>query len=80
MGKVYPPSRLMVNLAFWNIRGLNGPLKQKEIRKLIRSNSLDLMAILETKVRENNSESVTNSVCKDWLWVNNYNSSQRGRI
>ena len=72
--------RLMVNLASWNIRGLNAPLKQKEIRKFIRGNSLDIVAVLETKVRESNSGIVKDSIGGDLNWVNNYNFCHRGRI
>lgn len=42
----------MINLEVQNIKGLHSPLKQKEIRYLMRKNNLVILSILETKVKE----------------------------
>ena len=34
---------------FWNIRGLNGPIKVDKLKELIRANSPDFICISETK-------------------------------
>lgn len=41
----------MLSLYTWNISGLNDPSKVSEIKKLIRSNNIKALALLETKVR-----------------------------
>ncbi|XP_058180059.1 uncharacterized protein LOC131298595 [Rhododendron vialii] len=40
----------MIKLGAWNIRGLNDPLKQKEVRSLILVNNFSLMGVVETKI------------------------------
>lgn len=41
----------MMKIAEWNIRGLNNPLKQKEVFSFIQSQKLCFMGVVETKVR-----------------------------
>lgn len=41
----------MMKIAAWNIRGLNNPLKQKEVCSFIQSQKLCFMSVVETKVR-----------------------------
>ena len=52
----------MVKFATWNIRGLNDPLKQKEVRSFVISNDLDFVCILETRVRVSNKDRIFNSL------------------
>ncbi|KAJ8423110.1 hypothetical protein Cgig2_004478 [Carnegiea gigantea] len=40
---------LMDNICNWNIRGLNGPSKQKDIIAFCRKNKIHLLGLLETK-------------------------------
>ena len=40
----------MINMATWNIRGLNTSGKQNEVRDLIRLNGINLCAILESHI------------------------------
>ena len=39
-------------IAFWNIRGLNKPLKQNGISKYMRKNKVSIMGVLETKLSQ----------------------------
>lgn len=39
---------------FWNIRGLDDPIKSKEVRKLVREKDISVLALLETRVRKHN--------------------------
>lgn len=64
----------------WNIRGFMDPLKQAEIRCLIRSNNLYCIDILETKVSESHFLNVSSSLLSGWNWLANYNTSLRVRI
>ena len=35
----------------WNIRGCNDPLKVKEVKDFFHGNNLDILAVLETRIR-----------------------------
>lgn len=64
----------------WNIRGLNDPLKQKEVRNWIREQKLSFCGLVETKVKAVNKEKILRSIAYQWEAVYNYDSSPRGRI
>lgn len=49
----------MINIGEWNIKGLNSPLKQKEVRLFVSRNKLDFIAIVETRVRYNHLDKVS---------------------
>ncbi|KAF5198943.1 hypothetical protein FRX31_011471 [Thalictrum thalictroides] len=63
----------------WNIRGLNNPSKAVEVRKLINTQHLKLVGLLETKVKSRNTAMVQRRI-NDWEGVNNNNQDPRGRI
>ncbi|KAI8551299.1 hypothetical protein RHMOL_Rhmol06G0175000 [Rhododendron molle] len=71
----------MLKIASWNIRGLNNPLKQKEVYSFISSQKLQLMGILETKVRATNL-CTTFGKCfpAHWSYSHNLGSSSVARI
>lgn len=62
----------MIKIGTWNIRGLNNPLKQKEVRSVIFANKFSLMGVVETKVQDTNLQT-TMDLCfpKDWKAVHN---------
>lgn len=64
----------------WNIRGLNDPLKQSELQKFIIQKDVSFMGIVETKVRDENINSVCNYVAKDWSFETNFGTATSGRI
>lgn len=71
----------MVKIGAWNIRGLNDPLKQKEVRRIIFSNNFSLMGVVETKVRLPNIQATAhNCFPKDWLWLDNFTNGPVARI
>ena len=70
----------MVKFATWNIRGLNDPLKQKEVRSFVVSNDLDFVCILETRVRISNKDRIFNSLLPGWRLFHNYDHALLGRI
>ena len=41
----------MIKIGAWNIRGLNDPCKQNEVRKLIIDHNLSVLGVVEAKVR-----------------------------
>ncbi|KAG5536812.1 hypothetical protein RHGRI_024293 [Rhododendron griersonianum] len=77
----------MVKVGSWNIRGLNDPLKQKEVRSVILANMFSLFGVVETKVRGENIQS-TMAVCLPHSWkavhcwkaVHNYTTGPVARI
>ncbi|XP_021994822.1 uncharacterized protein LOC110891434 [Helianthus annuus] len=69
---------LMVSLATWNIRGLNRPLKQNEVRQVVKENGVSLCAILESHVDINKLDKVCSSVFRNWEWTSNGGYCDRG--
>ena len=61
----------MINLAFWNIRGLNAPDKQQEVRSFIRNNNVNICAILESHVRLESLRPTCERTFGRWAWVSN---------
>lgn len=66
--------------AFWNIRGLNDPNKQVEVKKFIASNKVDIMAVLETKVKRINNDKIRRRICSSGSWADNSSYAFHGRI
>ncbi|KAJ6435117.1 hypothetical protein OIU84_000357 [Salix udensis] len=56
----------------WNIRGLNNPNKQRTIQQWINKNSIDLMGILEPRIRPANMEAVESGLgLSNWRYSSN---------
>lgn len=70
----------MMNFGAWNIKGLNSPLKQKEIKFFMAKNKLKLFVILETKMKKNNEERIRRSIFGDREFARNVDLNLRGRI
>lgn len=56
----------MTKIACWNVRGLNSPLRQKEVKAFIKERKLDIIGLVEVKVRENNRKTIENSILRNW--------------
>lgn len=69
-----------MNLCTWNIRGLNKPHKQKELRLFLRKYKVDVMGCLETRVKERKSARIISQVAREWNVCCNYNAHPNGRI
>lgn len=78
-GNFYPFSVYMY-IGVWNIQGLVDPLKQAEIRNLVKANSLCCIGILETKVSSSLFPIISWALLPGWTWFANYEHSRRGRI
>ena len=70
----------MVKFASWNIRGLNDPLKQREVRSFVKFNALDFICLLETRVRAPNRDRIFSSLFPGWRLFHNYEHAQLVRI
>lgn len=70
----------MFNTACWNIRGLNDPLKQREVKSFIRLNKINIFGFVETRVRQPNFAKISKAVAPSWCFVQKYHASTLGRI
>ncbi|XP_022040603.1 uncharacterized protein LOC110943155 [Helianthus annuus] len=62
----------------WNIRGLNRPLKQREVQQVVKDNRLSVCAILESHVEVSKLSKVCNRVFRQWEWTSNGGVCNRG--
>ncbi|XP_022032521.1 uncharacterized protein LOC110933615 [Helianthus annuus] len=62
----------------WNVRGLNRPLKQSEVRSIVAENKLDMCAILESHVDVSKLAKVCKYVFRNWCWTSNGGLCSRG--
>ena len=69
-----------MTILVWNVRGINDPLKQKSMVARIRQLKIQLVCLLETRVKENKSQQIIDRYFHGWNWINNYSSAYNGRI
>lgn len=77
---VAPPPSLWVKAFFWNIRGLNDPVKHTLFVNWLASQKACFGAILESHVKEPQLNHVMNQTCRDWSYLSNHDSDPDGRI
>lgn len=61
----------MINLATWNIRGFNSPIKHKKEYQFVRTYKICFVGILETKFKEENNKKINKSIFGDWNFDHN---------
>ena len=71
---------MTLNLASWNIRGLNMTYKQDDVRSFVLTNKISLLGILETKVRASKSLKISRAILRHWSFFNNNDHQSNGRI
>lgn len=69
-----------MKIASWNIRGFNHPLKQNGAKHLIRSNQLDILAILESKCSWSKIQKFIQNKLVGWSFIDNFANANGGRI
>ncbi|XP_061375403.1 uncharacterized protein LOC133317554 [Gastrolobium bilobum] len=67
-------------VASWNIRGFNMPLKHQGVQYFLRKRSIDVLAILETKLTALLVENILKRKFGDWKFTHNLSSHSAGRI
>ncbi|KAJ0615171.1 putative Endonuclease/exonuclease/phosphatase superfamily [Helianthus annuus] len=78
-GQALPDKQvLMDSIMSWNIRGLNRPLKQSEVRQVVAENKLKVCAILESYVNVTKLGTICHKVFRNWNWTSNGGSCSRG--
>ncbi|XP_074315473.1 uncharacterized protein LOC141651673 [Silene latifolia] len=68
----------MGSCSLWNIRGLNNPTKQLEIKRFLSQNKVGICGLLETKSKFKNWNKVRVNLCDDWSICTN-SSLHKGR-
>lgn len=71
---------VMTDLAVWNVRGLNKRDHQNAVRELITEFKLELIGLVETRVRATNVESVQRCIKNNWSWFTDYVSGPGNRL
>jgi hypothetical protein len=69
-----------MKLLSWNVRGLNMPLKQKEVRKVVRRLNLSIVCLVETRVKVDNFPQIVASMLPGWKVINDYSQDYLGKI
>ena len=67
-------------VSFWNIRGLNSPLKQNGVLKFVRKNKASIMGILETKLSQQSLNDIARKKFRFWRVEDNFQLNPNGRI
>lgn len=60
------------------MRGVNKRYKQKEIKKYLHTNKIDLAGLVKTRVKEYNMKSVVQARAPGWGLVHNYEATKNG--
>ncbi|XP_074305751.1 uncharacterized protein LOC141640973 [Silene latifolia] len=63
-----------MKIASWNIRGFNCPLKYSEVKDYLVVNKIDIMALLETRVKEHKASKIIKKKFSNWHVVNHHES------
>ena len=67
-------------VASWNLRGVNKPFKQSELRSLILKHKIHLIGLNETRVLEENHHNIATSLMPGWRFITNYRYHYNGRV
>jgi len=70
----------MDNIASWNIRGLNWPNKQEDVKIFLHDKSVGLIGLLETKIKEHKIQKVVKRMFPNLRWMYNFTLNSKGRI
>ena len=69
-----------MKILVWNVRGFNNLLKQREVVGRIRRLNINVVCLLETRVRHNKMLKIFNNQFSSWKLHHNYNDAPNGRI
>ncbi|GLT49726.1 hypothetical protein SLA2020_232630 [Shorea laevis] len=65
---------------FWNVRGINMPRKQKDLKKYLREYNADIVCLVETHVQQFKFDLVAEYILPRWQRFCNYECAASGRI
>lgn len=69
-----------MKVGYWNIRGLNRPLKQNGVANLMHIQQVDVMGVLESKLSQQKLASVMKTKFKGRMEFDNFYLHDAGRI
>ncbi|CAM8889739.1 unnamed protein product [Rhodiola kirilowii] len=70
----------MCSIASWNVRGINHPAKQGEVRQLIGKFGIGLLGVLEAKISPGKCDVVAGRCCPNSCWRHfSFGDDQEGR-
>jgi exonuclease III len=69
-----------MKILIWNIRGFNIPFKQQEVRKEVKRLNVNIICLVETRVKKDKAQNIKNAVLTGWNLIHNYDMHWLGRI
>ncbi|XP_074290837.1 uncharacterized protein LOC141617544 [Silene latifolia] len=69
-----------MKIASWNIRGGNDPLKQKKVLDLLKNHKLDILGVLETRIKKNKANKIITNKFHAYNVICNYSAHVNGII
>ncbi|XP_074318769.1 uncharacterized protein LOC141655599 [Silene latifolia] len=69
-----------MKIGVWNIRGMNKDFKQHEVVDFFKANKLDIMGIMETRVRAPKFDYIRRKGFRLFQVLNNYDHHSNGRL
>ena len=70
----------MDKILCWNVRGMNSPNKQEDIKIFLQQQQAGMVGFLETKAQAQNIAQVMGKICHNRNWIHNANATDRGRV
>lgn len=67
-------------VATWNVRGMNGVEKQRDIVHFMNTNGLGLVGLLEAELKKERLVSCHNKFFQRWYSIDNCDQHPRGKI
>lgn len=65
----------------WNVRSINKPFKQKEIKNFLHKNKFEICVMFETRFKDEKFKKVSSLMFRDWSVINNNDdAAANGRI
>lgn len=72
-----------MNVAAWNIRGMNDVNKVKALKNLVNRKNIQVSARMVNRVKHDNIKKISNTkkrILGHWQWMDNYCYSYKGRL
>lgn len=70
----------MVNIASWNVWGLNDHIRQLDLKRFLLRNKISLVGVLETRAESNKQASILAKCCYGFSYEDNYQYARNRRI
>lgn len=64
----------------WNVRGINDPLKQGDMKKEVNKYCPTIFTLIETRVKMHKAQTIARRIFPHYSFTNNYNAHYNGRI